>query len=209
MSRWVSTPPVTIPSVDAIVVMSVLHVPVLGGHGATGGRTGQGWPVAAGSYEVTSTSRPYQSVLPPGRRITFRATRAAGLYQGQTERENPLIQHPCLYLVTRSLDPKGTGQARWTMRWKPALNAFATTFADRWPAAETSNEDRQKHRSRYRPRQSRRGVMSAIVRCVISPGLGIARVGNSPAEYYVGPEAPGQLPQPPGGFKDPAGRIKR
>ena len=42
----------------------------------------------------------------------------------------------CLYLVTRGLDPKGTGQARWTMRWKPALNAFAVTFADRIPAAE-------------------------------------------------------------------------
>jgi len=25
-----------------------------------------------------------------------------------------------LYLVTRGMDPKGTGQARWTMRWKPA-----------------------------------------------------------------------------------------
>jgi putative transposase len=43
----------------------------------------------------------------------------------------------CLYLVTRSLDPTGRGKARWTMRWKPALNAFAITFADRWPAAET------------------------------------------------------------------------
>jgi putative transposase len=43
----------------------------------------------------------------------------------------------CLYLVTRSLDPTGTGQTRWTMRWKPALNAFAITFSDRFPAAET------------------------------------------------------------------------
>ncbi|WP_238384902.1 IS256 family transposase, partial [Segeticoccus rhizosphaerae] len=41
-----------------------------------------------------------------------------------------------LYLVTRSLDPKGTGQARWATRWKPALNAFAVTFADRMPVAE-------------------------------------------------------------------------
>jgi transposase-like protein len=41
-----------------------------------------------------------------------------------------------LYLVTRSLDPKGTGQARWITRWKPALNAFAITYADRMPAAE-------------------------------------------------------------------------
>ena len=41
-----------------------------------------------------------------------------------------------LYLVTRSLDPKGLGQARWVTRWKPALNAFAITFSDRMPAAE-------------------------------------------------------------------------
>ena len=40
-----------------------------------------------------------------------------------------------LYLVTRSLDPTGTGKTRWAVRWKPALNAFAVTFADRMPAA--------------------------------------------------------------------------
>jgi putative transposase len=43
----------------------------------------------------------------------------------------------CLYLVTRSLDPTGVAKARWTMRGKPALNAFAITFGDRFPAAET------------------------------------------------------------------------
>ena len=43
----------------------------------------------------------------------------------------------CLYLVTRSLDPTGTGRTRWTMRWKPVINAFAITFGDRWPSAET------------------------------------------------------------------------
>jgi putative transposase len=43
----------------------------------------------------------------------------------------------CLYLVTRSLDPTGTGRTRWAMRWKPALNAFAITFGDRFPAAQT------------------------------------------------------------------------
>jgi putative transposase len=43
----------------------------------------------------------------------------------------------CLHLVTRSLDPTGTGRTRWAMRWKPALNAFAITFGDRFPAAET------------------------------------------------------------------------
>jgi len=43
----------------------------------------------------------------------------------------------CLYLVTRSLDPTGRGRQRWAARWKPALNAFSITFADRFPAAET------------------------------------------------------------------------
>lgn len=42
----------------------------------------------------------------------------------------------CLYLVTRSLDPTGAGKTRWAVRWKPALNAFAITFSDRFPAAE-------------------------------------------------------------------------
>ena len=37
----------------------------------------------------------------------------------------------CLYLATRSLDPTGRGRARWVMRWKPALNAFAVTFEGR------------------------------------------------------------------------------
>ncbi|MBD3624009.1 MAG: IS256 family transposase [Rhodobacteraceae bacterium] len=43
----------------------------------------------------------------------------------------------CLYLVTRSLDPTGTGAARWMMRWKPVINAFSITFGDRWPVTET------------------------------------------------------------------------
>ncbi len=33
----------------------------------------------------------------------------------------------CLYLVTRSLDPTGQGRARWTTRWKPALNVRGFT----------------------------------------------------------------------------------
>ena len=48
-----------------------------------------------------------------------------------------------------------------------------------------------------------------IVRYAIYPGIGIARVGNSPDEYFIGPEAPGEVPQPEGGYKDSAGRIKR
>ena len=60
-----------------------------------------------------------------------RAIRARGHFP------NEAAALKCLYLVTRSLDPTGVGRTRWTMRWKPALNAFAITFADRFPAAET------------------------------------------------------------------------
>jgi len=42
-----------------------------------------------------------------------------------------------LYLTTRSLDPKGTGQQRWMVRWKPVLNVLAITFADRMPTSDT------------------------------------------------------------------------
>jgi L-lysine epsilon oxidase-like protein len=48
-----------------------------------------------------------------------------------------------------------------------------------------------------------------IVSCAIHPAIGIARVGNSPDGYFLGPEIPGPYQQPPGGFKDSAGRVKR
>lgn len=44
----------------------------------------------------------------------------------------------CLYLVTRSLDPTGRGRARWMIRWKPALNAFAITFEGRLHPSTTN-----------------------------------------------------------------------
>ncbi|OKL52968.1 hypothetical protein BSZ39_11985, partial [Bowdeniella nasicola] len=51
---------------------------------------------------------------------------------GQAPFPNEAAAIKCLYLVTRSLDPTGDGRARWAMRWKPALNAFAITFAGRF-----------------------------------------------------------------------------
>lgn len=40
----------------------------------------------------------------------------------------------CVYLAIMSLDPTGAGRARWTMRWKPALNAFDIAFDGRLAA---------------------------------------------------------------------------
>jgi putative transposase len=40
----------------------------------------------------------------------------------------------CVYLAVMSLDPTGAGRKRWTMRWKPALNAFEIAFDGRLAA---------------------------------------------------------------------------
>jgi transposase-like protein len=40
----------------------------------------------------------------------------------------------CVYMAIMSLDPTGTGQRRWSIRWKPALNAFDMAFDGRLSA---------------------------------------------------------------------------
>jgi len=37
----------------------------------------------------------------------------------------------CVYMAVMSLDPTGQGRKRWTLRWKPALQAFDITFDGR------------------------------------------------------------------------------
>ncbi|GGV24564.1 hypothetical protein GCM10010495_45210 [Kitasatospora herbaricolor] len=48
-----------------------------------------------------------------------------------------------------------------------------------------------------------------VAYCEIHPTIGVARVGNSPSGFFVGPEAPGGGAHPEGGYKDPEGRVKR
>ncbi len=49
----------------------------------------------------------------------------------------------------------------------------------------------------------------AITTIKIHPAIGIARVGNSPSDFFIGPEIPGDHTIPPGGYKDAQCRIKR
>jgi hypothetical protein len=50
-----------------------------------------------------------------------------------------------------------------------------------------------------------------IVSVAIYPGIGVARLGDSPEGWFMGPEAPGEVPggEPGFRFKDDEGRIKR
>jgi hypothetical protein len=49
----------------------------------------------------------------------------------------------------------------------------------------------------------------SVVSYAIYPCIGVARVGNSEDQYFIGPEAPGQVALPDGDYKDSQGRIKR
>jgi hypothetical protein len=53
------------------------------------------------------------------------------------------------------------------------------------------------------------GENGSIDSVVIYPAIGVARVGNSPDEYFFGPEVPGAISIDPDGFRDRQGRIKR
>ena len=48
-----------------------------------------------------------------------------------------------------------------------------------------------------------------IVSVAIYPSIGVARVGNSPGEFFYGPEVPGAEPIDADRFRDRQGRIKR
>ena len=48
-----------------------------------------------------------------------------------------------------------------------------------------------------------------IVRAAIHPGIGIARIGNSKSEYFIGPEITTPQPQAADYYRDQSGAIKR
>ncbi|AUG80901.1 hypothetical protein CFP65_6236 [Kitasatospora sp. MMS16-BH015] len=52
-------------------------------------------------------------------------------------------------------------------------------------------------------------MLEEIVRAAVHPAIGVARIGNSPTEYYLAPEVPDPAPEPPGFYKDATGAIKR
>jgi L-Lysine epsilon oxidase N-terminal/L-lysine epsilon oxidase C-terminal domain len=52
-------------------------------------------------------------------------------------------------------------------------------------------------------------VDSVIVRAAIHPAIGIARVGDSLTEFYVGPQVTEPAPRPPGFYRDATGALKR
>jgi L-Lysine epsilon oxidase N-terminal/L-lysine epsilon oxidase C-terminal domain len=50
---------------------------------------------------------------------------------------------------------------------------------------------------------------AVIVRAEIHPGIGVARIGDSESEFYIGPEVVDPPAQPPAFYRDGAGALKR
>lgn len=48
-----------------------------------------------------------------------------------------------------------------------------------------------------------------IVKAAIHPSVGVARVGNSANEFFIGPEVAEPAPEPPGFYRDRTGALKR
>ena len=51
--------------------------------------------------------------------------------------------------------------------------------------------------------------LDSIVSAAIHPSIGVARLGNSPEEYFLAPEVVDPPPQPPGFYRDGKGALKR
>ena len=52
-------------------------------------------------------------------------------------------------------------------------------------------------------------VMAKYSYCIIFPPIGVARLGNSPTGFFIGPETPRLGPNAQESFKDGAGQVKR
>lgn len=50
---------------------------------------------------------------------------------------------------------------------------------------------------------------SVVVRAAIHPSIGVARVGNSQDDYFIGPEVTDPKPEDPGFYRDAKGALKR
>lgn len=48
-----------------------------------------------------------------------------------------------------------------------------------------------------------------VVRAAVHPAIGVARVGNSVSEFYIGPQVPDPEPMPVGFYRDDCGALKR
>ena len=79
-------------------------------------------------------------------------------------------------LVTRSVDPTGTGRPQWAQRRKPVINAFAITFGDSAsPARILRSDDSDANAARGRSRSAQYCSLGDKARPIVCPP--VIRIG--------------------------------
>lgn len=140
------------------------------------------------------------------------------------EHESPFVQAATLILPRQ--DIRARGQAEYGQRlafniWRtPRVNAPSdessiavvrkAVYAAGAAARHFANGESPQDSSEPRPTTASAGPPDeCIVKAVIFPSIGIARVGNSSDEHFIGPEVPEPPAKPPGFYRDSQGRLKR
>ncbi|WP_435019961.1 LodA/GoxA family CTQ-dependent oxidase [Tundrisphaera sp. TA3] len=141
-----------------------------------------------------------------------------------SEDESPFVHAATLILPAQ--DIRARGQSEYGQRlafniWRtPRANAPSeqssiaavrkAVYAAGAAARHLANGESPQDSSEPRPVAAREESPDAcIVKAVIYPPIGIARVGNSPEEYFIGPEVPDPPAKEPGSYRDQEGRLKR
>jgi hypothetical protein len=137
------------------------------------------------------------------------------------ESVSPPIHVATLTLPAQNIDAPGQAQLETTL----AFNIWQT-LAEHEPQGSVALARRMAYYSAAELRRTQNHVSTeeptqpqfdqaamptdaTIVRAEIHPAIGVARVGNSQDEYFIGPEVTHPRPETPGCYRDAAGALKR
>jgi hypothetical protein len=138
------------------------------------------------------------------------------------ESESPYVQVGTLILPQQDVCARGQaeyGQGLSFNIWRvPELQrpvgsiaeARKVVYAASARARHEANGQSLEDPSAPRPASSSPAPLdTCIVKAVIYPSIGVARVGTSPDEWFIGPEVPNPPAQKPGFYRDKKKRLKR
>ena len=140
------------------------------------------------------------------------------------ESESPFIQVATLVIPKQDVDARGQAEYGQSLAFNifrvppeqapvPESSIAAVRKVVYAASADTRHEaNGEPLQDNPRPRVAEPPVAApdtCIVKAVIYPSIGVARVGNSPDDWYLGPETPDPKPLAPGAYRDKEGRLKR
>lgn len=86
---------------------------------------------------------------------------------------------------------------------------YAASSQARHEANGVPDEEPREPRCPFAHMHAKKEKDDCIVKAAIYPPIGVARMGDSPDEYFIGPEVPEPIAQEKGYYRDTKGRLKR